>query len=75
MAPYRIAIMSDDMVKFGYDSMQKRTKFMKSTSLRTFKVKFLKCQSLSPVVTRGPSVVHPWLSIRGHSCVLLEQII
>ena len=32
--------------KFVYDSMQqvtKKTKFMKSTSLRTFKVKFLTC--------------------------------
>ncbi len=25
MALYRIAIMNDDMVKFGYDSMQKST--------------------------------------------------
>ncbi len=40
MAPYRIAIMNDDMVKFGYDSMQKRTKKDKiydNTSLKTFK--------------------------------------
>ncbi len=46
MAPYRIAIMNDDIGKFGYDSMQqrtKKTKFMKSTSLRTFKVNFLTC--------------------------------
>ena len=38
--------MNDDIAKFGYDSMQqitKNTKFMKSTSPRTFKVKFLTC--------------------------------
>ncbi len=46
MTPYRIAIMNDDMVKVGYVACkkeQKRTKFMKSTLLRTFKVKFLTC--------------------------------
>ena len=46
MAAYRIAIMNDDIGKFGYDSIQqrtKKTKFMKSTSLRTFEAKFLTC--------------------------------
>ena len=36
--------MNEDIGKFGYDSPQqttKKTKIMKKTSLRTFKVKFL----------------------------------
>ncbi len=36
--PYHIAVMNDDIAKFGYDSMQQITKkpeFMKRTSLRT----------------------------------------
>ena len=44
VAPYRTVIINNDIGKFGYDSMQqrtKKTKFKKSTSLRTFKVKFL----------------------------------
>ena len=44
MAAYRIAIMNDDISKFGYDSMQqttKKDKIYEKTSLRTFKVKFL----------------------------------
>ena len=40
MSPYRIAIMNEDIAKFVYDSMQQRTKrktkIMKSTSLRAF---------------------------------------
>ena len=46
MAAYRIAIMNNDTEEFGYDSMQQRTKdtkFMKSTSIKTFKVKCLTC--------------------------------
>ena len=38
---WRIAVMNDDIAKFGYDRMQqitKNTNFMKSTSPRTFKV-------------------------------------
>ena len=45
-AAYRIAIIKDNIGKFKYDSMFKRTKktqFMKSTSLRTYKVTFLTC--------------------------------
>ena len=45
--PFDIAVMNDDIAKIGYDSMQQRTKkntkFMKSTSPRTFKMKFLTC--------------------------------
>ncbi len=45
-ALYRIAIMNEDIGKFGYDSMQqrtKKTKIMKKMSLRTFTAKFLTC--------------------------------
>ena len=44
MAPYRVAVMNDDITKFGYDSMQqitKKPKFMKSTSPSIFRVESL----------------------------------
>ncbi len=43
MAPYRIAITSEDIGKFVYDSMQQKTKKTKKYEydLTTFKVKFL----------------------------------
>ncbi len=46
MAACRIVVMNNDIAKFGYDSMQqitKKTELMKTTSPRTFKVKFLTC--------------------------------
>ncbi len=47
MAAYRIAIISDDIGKFGYNSMQQRTKkdkiYEKFLTFTTFKVKFLTC--------------------------------
>ncbi len=55
MAPYRIAIMNEDIAKFVYDSMQQRTKgkteVMKSTSLRAFSPVF-KITRLSPKLVR-----------------------
>ncbi len=47
MTPYRIAIMNakilENLCTIAWNKEQKKTKIMKTTSLRTFKVKFLTC--------------------------------
>ena len=46
MAPDGIAVMNDDIGNFGYNRMQQiveKPEFMKSTSAKTFKGKFLTC--------------------------------